>query len=145
MAFSGSSQQKGACYHALPLQAEHQTTDILPASQHKSAQDASESAQDPSLAVDAAKVSLSVTEDQTKKQSSKGPLLKHINFWHEDELKMAHPEVQVRVRPSPSPALTLLLPLAMQSGLVGPAGAQCNLELRSLYNVWNTACVHSVQ
>ena len=26
--------------------------------------------------------------------NSKGPLLKHINFWHEDELKMAHPEVQ---------------------------------------------------
>jgi len=22
-------------------------------------------------------------------------MLKHINFWHEDELKMAHPEVQV--------------------------------------------------
>ena len=26
---------------------------------------------------------------------SRGKLLKHINFWHEDELKMAHPEVEV--------------------------------------------------
>ena len=33
-------------------------------------------------------------EIQAKEPSSKGALLKHINFWHEDELKMAHPEVQ---------------------------------------------------
>ncbi len=34
-------------------------------------------------------------EAQLRTQNTKGQMLKHINFWHEDELKMAHPEVQV--------------------------------------------------
>ena len=34
------------------------------------------------------------TEIRAEAPNNKGPLLKHINFWHEDELKMAHPEVQ---------------------------------------------------
>ena len=33
-------------------------------------------------------------ELQAEVPNNKGPLLKHINFWHEDELKMAHPDVQ---------------------------------------------------
>lgn len=44
-------------------------------------------------------------ETQLCTQSNKGQMLKHINFWHEDELKMAHPEVQV---PSPSMQYTWL-------------------------------------
>ena len=36
-------------------------------------------------------------ELQAKEPGSQGPLLKHINFWLEDELKMAHPEVQASI------------------------------------------------
>lgn len=32
---------------------------------------------------------------QQREQPAKNSSLKHINFWHEDELKTAHPEVKV--------------------------------------------------
>lgn len=75
-------------------QAEHQTNDIMPVPQHTDLASAQPPAFD-SAPTDAVLDSeVLPAEPQVKEPTSKGPLLKHINFWHEDELKMAHPEVQ---------------------------------------------------
>ena len=83
-----------SCDDSMVAQAEHQTSDIMPEPQHTGLTPAQPSALDPvhtDAVLDAKPVPAEV---QAKEPSSKGPLLKHINFWHEDELKMAHPEVQ---------------------------------------------------
>ena len=56
-------------------------------------------------------------EAELRSQNSKGQLLKHINFWHEDELKMAHPEVQVQMTIMfAAVAVRLLLHLSVDCG-----------------------------
>ena len=75
------------------VQAEHQTSDILPIPSKQA--EAHFPEQDSSMAVAAVDGGPVAAASPDIQQSSKGQLLKHINFWHEDELKLAHPEVQV--------------------------------------------------
>lgn len=78
----------------LLFQAEHQTSDIMPVPQHTGLASAQPPAVDSTPTDAVLDTEALPAELQVKEPSSKGPLLKHINFWHEDELKMAHPEVQ---------------------------------------------------
>lgn len=74
------------------LQAEHQTSDIVQEPCHADSTAAQSPASDSAHTGAALDAEPLAGEVQAKTPSSK--LLKHINFWHEDELKMAHPEVQ---------------------------------------------------
>ncbi len=83
----------------LPLmQAEHQTNDVLPTAPFVVTEAQQMQEQRPSESAASQALETVQPEAQLRTQESKGQgqLLKHINFWHEDELKMAHPEVQVR-------------------------------------------------
>lgn len=79
------------------LQAEHQTSDIHPAHSTSITQEVGQHlpTKEHSHAVTQAEEPVA-PQAELRLQNSKGQLLKHINFWHEDELKMAHPEVQVQ-------------------------------------------------
>lgn len=76
-------------------QAEHQTSDIY--SSHPTSAQQEEGQHLPtnehSHAVMQA-IEPVAPQAELRLQHGKGQLLKHINFWHEDEVKMAHPEVQ---------------------------------------------------
>lgn len=72
-------------------QAQHQISDMLPKTP---AAVTTEAMQLPDQPANSQAVEPIQAEAELRTQDSKGPLLKHINFWHEDELKMAHPEVQ---------------------------------------------------
>lgn len=85
----------GVTLAALIAQAEHQTSDIMPLPHHASASIAAQPPTPGSVHTDAVVTAKPASaEAQAKEPSSKVQLLKHINFWHEDELKLAHPEVQ---------------------------------------------------
>ncbi|KAL3149395.1 hypothetical protein ABBQ32_002192 [Trebouxia sp. C0010 RCD-2024] len=75
-------------------QAEHQTSDIVQEPCHADSTPAQLPASGSAHAGAALVAEPLAVEVQAKPPGSTGKLLKHINFWHEDELKMAHPEVQ---------------------------------------------------
>ena len=77
-------------------QAEHQVIDVVPAvSAHVHQEAAQQLPEEKQECAGTQAVQPVLPEAQLRTQNNKGPMLKHINFWHEDELKMAHPEVQV--------------------------------------------------
>lgn len=74
-------------------QAEHQPSDIVPTPSIQAEAHLPEEGSSLAVAaVDTEQGATALIPDPDA--SSKGQRLKHINFWHEDELKMAHPEVQ---------------------------------------------------
>ena len=81
------------------MQAEHHTDDALPPAAHAallptdSASRADVQAEQRRQPDNDAAVIVH-QEVQPRSNGDKGSLLKHINFWHEDELKMSHPDVQ---------------------------------------------------
>ena len=83
-------------------QAEQQVIDVVPAVSAHVHQEATQQLPEKQECAGTPAVQPVLTEAQLRTQTDKGQMLKHINFWHEDELKMAHPEVQV---PSPSHAI----------------------------------------
>ena len=77
-------------------QAEHQVIDVVPAaSAHVHQEAAQQLPEEKQERAGSHAVQPVLPEAQLRTQTDKGQMLKHINFWHEDELKMAHPEVQV--------------------------------------------------
>lgn len=76
------------------LQAEHHTGDIVQEPQHTGSTAEQLPAADSTGAHAGPDIEPHSAEIQAKAPTSTGQLLKHINFWHEDELKLAHPEVQ---------------------------------------------------
>ena len=77
-------------------QAEHQVIDVVPAVSTHVHQEAIQQLPEEKQKRAGTLASQPVlSEAQLRNQNNKGQMLKHINFWHEDELKMAHPEVQV--------------------------------------------------
>ncbi|DBB08958.1 TPA: hypothetical protein ACH3X3_007593 [Trebouxia sp. C0006] len=76
-------------------QAEHQVIDVVPAvSAHVHQEAAQQLPEEKQECAGTQAVQPVLPEAQLRTQNNKGQMLKHINFWHEDELKMAHPEVQ---------------------------------------------------
>ena len=81
------------------MQAENHTADTVPpaADTVPLATDSADTAQvqaDQSQQPDNDADAIVQQEAQPRGNADKGSLLKHINFWHEDELKMSHPDVQ---------------------------------------------------
>jgi len=77
-------------------QAEHQVSDVVPAvSAHVHQEATQQLPKEKQECAGTHAVQPVLSEAQLRTQNNKGQMLKHINFWHEDELKMAHPEVQV--------------------------------------------------
>ncbi|KAA6427499.1 MAG: hypothetical protein FRX49_02162 [Trebouxia sp. A1-2] len=83
------------CFLNLSQQAEHQVIDAVPATSLHVHQEATQQlSEEKQECAGTHAVQPVLPETQLCTQSNKGQMLKHINFWHEDELKMAHPEVQ---------------------------------------------------
>lgn len=77
-------------------QAEHQVIDVVPAANVHVHQEATQQLpEEKQECAGTHAVQPVLPEAQLRTQPDKGQMLKHINFWHEDELKMAHPDVQV--------------------------------------------------